>query len=210
MSLENVNSDQAMLSDAEVQRRRNVANNANNVRLAADVAANTANPYAKAAGTAVKVADKVSGGKASEKLGKEMDKFMKTQGLKGKMMQAAMNKMSENGTSNRIASAANKKNTPSSAPKGKLTGNNVENSSSTAKEAQDHTDGGSASVTLSTKVLKMGLMFCAGAFPLVIFICLLVSASNIYIKSIGLGNADSVSFEDAESKIIKNKMTQLI
>lgn len=202
----NQNNTQKMLSDAEVQRRRNVANNANNVRLAADVASNTANPYAKAAGTAVKVADKLSDGKASEKLGKAMDKFMKTQGLKGKMLQAAMNKMSENGTSNRIAAAANKKNSaPSTPKKGTMTGNNVEDSSSKMKETQDQTDGGSASFNLSSKVVKWGLIFCAGAFPFVMFICLLMSASNIYIKSIGLGNADSVSFEDAESKINKKQ-----
>ena len=206
MTEENMNANQKMLSDAEVQRRRNVANNANNVRLAADAAAKTANPYAKAAGTAVKVADKLSDGKASEKLGKAMDKFMKAQGLKGKMMQAAMNKASENGTSNRIAAAANKKNSAPSLPKkGNLTGNNVEGSSSKMKETQDQTDGGSASFNFSSKVIKRGLIFCGGVFPIVMFFCLLMSASNIYIKSIGLGNADSVSFEDAESKINKKQ-----
>ncbi len=202
----NQNAEQKMLSDAEVQRRRNVANNANNVRLAADVAANTANPYAKAAGLAVKTADKLSDGKASEKLGKTMDNFMKTQGLKGKMMQAALNKMSESGTSDRIAAAANKKNgAPSSPKKGNLTENNVEDSSSKLKETEDQTDGGSASFSFSSKVVKYGIIGCAAAFLLLIPICLFTSASSIYIKSIGLGNADSVSFEDAESKINKKQ-----
>jgi len=202
----NQNNTQKMLSDAEVQRRRNVANNANNVRLAADVAAKTDHPYAKAAGLAVKAADKLSDGKASEKLGKALDNYMKTQGLKGKMMQAALNKMSESGTSNRIAAAANKKNGAPSVPKkGTLTGNNVEDSSSKIRETEDHTDGGSASFSFSSKVVKYGIIGCAAAFLLLIPICLFTSASNIYIKSIGLGSADSVSFEDAESKINKKQ-----
>ena len=202
----NQNNNQKLLSDAEVQRRRNVANNANNVRLAADVASKTANPYAKAAGTAVKAADKVSGGKASEKLGKAMDSYMKTQGLKGKMMQAAMNKMSKNGTSNRIAAAANKNNkAPAPSKKGTMTSTGAGDSLSKSKETQDQTDGGSAGIKVTSKLIKWGLIACGGAFPVIMFICLLVSASNIYIKSIGLGNADSVSFEDAESKINKKQ-----
>lgn len=202
----NQNNTQKMLSDAEVQRRRNVANNANNVRLAAAVASNTNNPYAKAAGTAVKVADKLSDGKASEKLGKALDSYMKTQGLKGKMMQAALNKMSENGTSNRIAAATNKKNgAPSVHKKGILTGNNVEESSSKIRETEDHTDGGSASFSFSSKIVKYGVFGSAVFFLLLIPICLFTSATNIYIKSIGLGSADSVSFEDAESKINKKQ-----
>ena len=47
--------------------QRNVTNNANNVRAAAEIASKTDHPYAKAAGMAVKAADKISGGKASEK-----------------------------------------------------------------------------------------------------------------------------------------------
>ena len=205
----NQNNNQKMLSDAEVQRRRNVANNANNVRLAADVASNTANPYAKAAGIAVKAADKISGGKASEKLGKALNSYMKTQGLKGKMMQAAMNKMSESGTSNRIAAAANKKNNmptnPSTPKGGTLSGNNIEDSSSKMKETTEQTDGGSASFNFSSKVVKYGLIFSIASFFIILPICLFMTASNIYIKSIGLGNADSVSFEDAESKINKKQ-----
>lgn len=204
----NQNSNQKMLSDAEVQRRRNVANNANNVRLAADVASKTSNPYAKAAVTAVKIADKISDGKASEKLGKTLNTAMKMQGLKGKMMQAAMNKMSENGTSNRIANAANKKNGAPNTPykKGTLSGSNVEDNTSKMKETEDRaSDGGSVGIKVSFNVVKWGLIFCAGAFPVMIFLCLLMSASNIYIKSIGLGNADSVGFEDAESKINKKQ-----
>lgn len=204
----NQNNDQKLLSDAEVQKRRNVANNANNIRAAADIASKTNNPYAKAAGTAVKVADKISGGKASEKLGKTLNTAMKMQGLKGKAMQAAMNKMSESGTSNRIAAATNKKNNVpnTSLKKGTLTGSNVEDSTSKTKEIEDQaSDGGSVGLKISSKVIKWGLIACAGVFPVVMFICLFMSASQIMIKSIGLGNADSLSDQNVQDKINKKE-----
>ena len=62
--------DEQRLSQAQMQKQRNVTNNANAVRTAANVASKTANPYAKAIGTGVKVADKLTGGKSSEMLGK--------------------------------------------------------------------------------------------------------------------------------------------
>ena len=46
--------------------------NAEVVKKAADVAQHSANPYAKAAGTAVKVGDKLTGGKVSQGLGKAL------------------------------------------------------------------------------------------------------------------------------------------
>ena len=197
--------EQGVLSEAQAEKQRNISNNARNIQAAADIASKTNNPYAKAIGTAVKTADKFSGGKASEKLGKQLNLANKLT-LGGRTMQKALNKMSESGATDRIQGAINKKNgAPSSPKKGNLTGNNVENSSSKIKETQDQTDGGSASFSFSSKVVKLGLIFCAAAFLLLIPICLFTSASNIYIKSIGLGNADSVSFEDAESKINKKQ-----
>ena len=47
----------------EEQKARNDANNAKNIRNAADVAIASKNPYAMAAGAAVKGADKLTGGK---------------------------------------------------------------------------------------------------------------------------------------------------
>ena len=55
------------------QDERNIQNNANNVRNAAEVAIASGNPYAMAAGAAVKAADKISGGKSSEMLGKQIN-----------------------------------------------------------------------------------------------------------------------------------------
>lgn len=205
MPEENMNQENT-LSNAEMQRMRNVAHNTNNVRLAADVASKIDHPYAKAAGTAVKVADKLTDGKASEKLGKALDTYMKTQGLKGKMMQSALNKMSESGTSSRIAAAANKKNgAPLGSKKGLSNGNNASDSLFNMGETGDQADGGSVSFSFSSKIIKYGVIFGVAALFLLIPICLFTSASNIYIKAIGLGSADAVSFEDAESKINKKQ-----
>jgi len=187
---------------------RNVANNTNNVRAAADIAANTNNPYAKAAGMAVKAADKMSGGKASEKLGKATDKFMKSQGLKGKMMQAALNKMSESGTSDRLASAMSKKNGAATsgvgAPKSAQAPDAGTENKIKDKAEQTSANEGSGSVEGSTsKVVKYGLIGCALLFPLVIFAVLFTGASQVFVNSISLGTADSLSGEEVDKKIKK-------
>ena len=85
------------------------ANNANNIRNAADVAIASKNPYAMAAGGAVKVADKVTGGKATDALGKAMTKANQVSPM-GKQMQNASNRLSESGASNKIGQAASMKN----------------------------------------------------------------------------------------------------
>lgn len=200
--------EQQELSFAEkkaMEKQRNIQNNANNVKVAADVAANSANPYAKAAGMAVKAADKLSGGKASEQLGKKLNTALKLS-PGGRLAQKGLNKLSESGASDRIGAAVNAKNNgKASLPKnGSVKKDGLSSAPTNKKEAKEQSsDGGSASAEVSSKVIKIGLIFCVAAFPLVIFICLLTSASSIYIKSIGLGNADSVSSEDAEEKIGK-------
>lgn len=196
---------ESMESRIQTQKERNISNNANNIRAAADMASNSSNPYAKAIGGAVKAADKISGGKSSERLGRVVNNANKMS-LGGRIAQNKMNKMSENGTSNRISSSVNKKNgvTPFS-KKGIMKGNNVEDSSSKLNETQDHTDNGSAGVKATSKIIKWGLICVAGSSPILIFLCLLIAASNIYIKSIGIGSADSISYEDAESKINKKQ-----
>jgi len=187
--------------------QRNVANNANNVRMAAEIASKTSNPYAKAAGTAIKAADKLSGGKASEKLGKATDRFLKSQGLRGRMMQAALNKMSESGTSSRLANSMNNK-------KGAIMGGNTLNSAKApdvksenkVKESaeQKSSNEGMGSVTGSTdKIVKYGLLGCAVILPLLIFAVLFIGASQAFVNSISLGTADSLRGPEVEDKINK-------
>ena len=100
---------EANRGDKEQETARANANNTNNVRNAADVAIASKNPYAMAAGGAVKVADKVTGGKASEALGKAMTKANKV-APGGKKIQNLSNKASESGASDKIGQAARMKN----------------------------------------------------------------------------------------------------
>ena len=87
------------------EKERADKNNANNIRNAADVAIQSGHPVAVAAGGAVKAADKLTGGKASEKLGKGMTKAMDRM-PGGKRLQDASNKLSESGASDAIGKAA--------------------------------------------------------------------------------------------------------
>lgn len=91
------------------EKERADKNNAQNIRNAADVAIASGHPVAAAAGGAVKAADKITGGKASEGLGKAATKVMNKM-PNGKAMQNASNKLSESGASDAIGKAAAMKN----------------------------------------------------------------------------------------------------
>ena len=75
---------------------RDAANNANTINNAADVAIASKNPIAMAAGGAVKAADKLTGGKSTEALGKAMAKANRV-APGGHAVQNASNKLSESG-----------------------------------------------------------------------------------------------------------------
>ena len=81
-------------------------NNAQNVKNAAEVAKKSKNPYAMAAGYAVNVGDKLTGGKFSEKLGKGITDANKKAGLAGKIAQNKLNKLNESGAGDKIGQAA--------------------------------------------------------------------------------------------------------
>lgn len=201
-------------SQAQTEKQRNDANNANNVRAAAEVASKTNNPYAKAIGEGVKLADKISGGKASEKLGKKLTTINKMNGLKGKMMQAALNKMSESGTSDRIRNAASKSNGPGSKSpngmnpknKGALT-NAKSNTDSVSnineKKESESSDEGYSSFNLSKKLIKTVLIAMIPSFSIITFCCLLITSTQVFLNSISLGTADSLSGEEVDEKINK-------
>ena len=91
------------------QDERNVQNNANNIRNAAEVAMASGNPYAMAAGAAVKAADKITGGKSTEMAGKALNQANKM-APGGNQVQNSLNKMSESGASDKIGQAAAIKN----------------------------------------------------------------------------------------------------
>ena len=211
----NQNNDQKMLSDAEVQKRRNVANNANNIRAAAEFASKTNNPYAKAIGTAVKAADKISGGKASENLGNALNTANKfTPG--GRIAQAALNKMSENGTSNRIANAVNKKNSSNLSNKLNSQKNNLNNkndglNNSSSTNDDQETGEGFANFKVPKKVINIALVSSIVGLGAIVFVCLLVAGPQTYLNSITLGNADesSISSKEIDKKISRTTDEEL-
>ena len=106
------------MAEKDQETARADANNTKNVRNAADVAIASKNPYAVAAGAAVKAADKVTGGKASAAIGKAMTKANKSSPIVGKKMQNASNKLSESGASDKIGKAASMKSGMSGGAKG--------------------------------------------------------------------------------------------
>lgn len=95
--------------DSDAEKQRNDANNAQNVRNAADVAIATGNPYAVAAGAAVKGADKLTGGKASQTIGKGMTTINKYSPMGGKV-QDLSNKVNESGLGDTAGTVASFKN----------------------------------------------------------------------------------------------------
>ena len=95
-------------ADDDAKLQRDTQNNANNIRNAADVAMASGNPYAMAAGAAVKAADKITKGKSTEAMGKGLAKAnQRTPG--GQKLQDASNKLSESGASDKIGTAASMK-----------------------------------------------------------------------------------------------------
>ena len=81
------------------------AKNANNIRNAANVAIATKNPYAAAAGAAVKTADTLTSGKASEGLGKALSKANQI-APGGQNLQDALNNLNDSGISDKVGDAA--------------------------------------------------------------------------------------------------------
>lgn len=193
-----------MSEERRLQKARNDANNANAIKNAAEIASKTSNPYAKGIGTAVKVADKISGGKASEKLGKALttaNKFSPG----GRILQKGLNKLGESGAGDKIANAVSKKNSGNvpNAPKGKSNtamSNKLKNSNKSSMEIGGH---GSYEAKGSVEIVKKGLALCAAFFPAIIICCVFMAASQIFVNSISLGNADSLSAPDVEDKINK-------
>lgn len=80
-------------------------NNTQNVKNAADIAIASKNPYAMAAGAAVKAADKLTGGKSSEMLGKGLTDTINKM-PNGKKLQKKLNKVNESGMGDKAGQAA--------------------------------------------------------------------------------------------------------
>ena len=89
----------------KAEQQRNAANNAETIRNAADVAIASKNPYGVAAGGAVKAADALTGGKASELAGKGLAAANKIS-PGGKQLQNGINNINESGLGDKAGKAA--------------------------------------------------------------------------------------------------------
>lgn len=90
--------------DQKSSTERSNQNNANNVKNAADIAIASKNPYAVAAGGAVKAADKLTGDKASDELGKMATKANQTI-PGGNKRQDILDKLNDSGLSDKLGQA---------------------------------------------------------------------------------------------------------
>lgn len=93
----------------EEEKARNNQNNTNNVRNAADVAMASGHPVAAGVGAGVKAADKLTGGKSSEALGKALTTANRV-APGGRMLQNSSNKLNESGASDMMGRIAARKN----------------------------------------------------------------------------------------------------
>ena len=89
----------------KAEQQRNSANNAETIRNAADVAIASKNPYGVAAGGAIKAADAVTGGKASELAGKGLAKANQL-APGGRALQNGINGINESGLGQKAGQAA--------------------------------------------------------------------------------------------------------
>ena len=126
-----------MREDQKEEDARSTQNNAQNIRNAADVAMATKNPYAMAAGAAVKAADKITGGKSTEALGKGLTKANKMV-PGGRSLQKASNKVNESGAGDKIGQAARMKSGgKGGAAGGAAAASNASNAANAAEKANN-------------------------------------------------------------------------
>lgn len=163
-------------------------NNAQNVKNAADIAIASKHPYAVAAGTAVKVADKLTGGKSSEMLGKGLTDTVNKM-PNGKKLQKKLNKINESGMGDKAGQAARlaSGDVSNAASTGTDTGAKQQENPDTALpkskilgDQKDKTYDGESNGEISAygkvllkKVLPIALPICAFFFFFLLFILLL-------------------------------------
>lgn len=216
----------AELSKAQLEKQRNIKNNTNNIKNAADVAIASKNPYGVAIGGAVKAADKISGGKTTERLGKTMN-TMNRLSPKGRQIQALSNKLNESGASDAIGQAASAKNAAdgkSSAVGASKVGNASKegprklDSEKSMKQKDDEAEqkslqNGTFKVGLKKKTLfKLGLSCSIGFFCLMLFIIQLSIIADNEGVSIVMGEMvgeDKVDIEDIHDEIGEGNSSEL-
>ena len=212
-----------MNEEKRIEEAQRNARTANAVSNAANIASNTNIPQAKAIGTGIKVADKLTDGEASKKIGEALNNAAKKNPQLNKMKNGAERQLN-NGTSDRLTNAMNKNKRPfgsrlfgtgenNNSPvngtnaNGDIRNNGSDLNNPTMKDTEEQaSDGGGKNFNVAYKVVKWTAILMVPIMTVLIVICLFTTASNVYIKAVGLKNADSVSEKDANEKI--NKKTQ--
>lgn len=187
VSASNIEGDAPQKSQDEI----NAENNANNLRNAAEVAANSSNPYAKAAGHAVKAVDKFTGGKALNKAGAQMNKINKmTPG--GQQLQNASNKLNESGASDKIGAAAKAKN-----------GGGAKTSSSSGGSFM------SSNIMKSGGSMKVKLILICAAFVFIILMAITTAAAGKDASNLDITNKSEMARKSASSADVLSSLEKL-
>lgn len=178
----------------------NAENNANNIKNAVEVAIASKNPYAMAAGYAVKGLDKMTGGKTTENLGKAMNKVNKMS-PGGSQIQDASNKLSESGASDAIGKAANAKNN-GGASTGKTSAlkQNSKSSSSGVLSNNIMSFGGSA---------KLKLIVVVSAFILLIFMTMVTAIASKDNANLDITNRSEMARKSAASADVMKALEEV-
>lgn len=171
------NSGQSVISRMRERNNRNIQNNTNNIRNAAEIASKSGNPYAMAAGKAVKTADRFSGGKSTEKLGKQLNTANKIL-PGGRVVQNKLNKTAESGIGTNLF--------------GRRSSNNNYKPKTQSK-------------TLSGTTSKKGAVFAAKNLKIkIILICVLVFVIIILFAAVAVSGGEGGKGGDSSSYNSKN------
>lgn len=170
----------------KTEKQRNDENNAKNVQNAAEVAVASKNPYAMAIGGAVKAADKISGGKASEAIGKGITKANRHAPM-GRKVQNASNKLSESGTSDAVGTAASMKSSgKESIPQTSSTNNVGSSSTSSNNDTNSNFFGNKKGISLKLK-LKLLLPLLGFVLIFLFIVAIIAVISDDDNGGVGMG-----------------------
>lgn len=206
----------------KTKKQREAENNAKLIQNVADIASKTTDPTAKAVGTAVKTADKLTNGKATQAMGKAMRvankmPWNRAMPMSGKTMQRTANFLGNSGLGDKLSSLMQMKNnqmpkTNKSLQQQKTKGNVNSGASKLNNglfdfnkkkktEEQSPDEGGFSNFKLTYKAIQIILIASVPTFIVIIFCCVIISSTQVYLNSIGLGMADELKGEEVEEKI---------
>ena len=201
------------ISDKDIKKQKR-KEDSEAVRAAADTVAKTGHPAAMAVGKGIKAADKLTGGRSSELIAKADNKLKKNLAKTiGKSGLAFANKLAESGAIdklNKIESAkngslpsnsANIKNKKANMKPPQPSGSDLDDAKKQKRKTEESYDDGTENFKVSIEKLKKVAILGVPVFILFVFMVLLVAGSQAFLQANTLGQADSVSQEDAEENI---------